>query len=277
MGSGRGLADQQGSLCRERCQGPWRRLEGSGWVCRDLLQGRTPACLSCRGLGIPRAALPTPTGSPAPRLRPPSPGPWGCGPRLWRLSGRVCRVGPQAIEGPQGQRAGLTASDGICEQPRWIQAAEDPEENMSNYTNISEPELRSSRLLRGDNPASSPRSLLKRIPLTRHFAKRMKCSKSTRAGASCSKSHQGWQGDGGLVQPPEGPLHGLHGTRGPSPHPCRGDGRLSGPQPCTGAHSLPWLGARRDPRTEQRPGSAPSAQGIDPHQGMWGGRLLPRP
>lgn len=76
---------------------------------------------------------------------------------------------------------------------------------MSNYTNISEPELRSSRLLRGDNPASSPRSLLKRIPLTRHFAKRMKCSKSTRAGASCSKSTRAVRERGGFVSPPEGP------------------------------------------------------------------------
>lgn len=76
---------------------------------------------------------------------------------------------------------------------------------MSNYTNISEPERCGSRLLRGDNPASSPRSLLKRVPLTCHFAKRMKCCKSTGPGVSCSKSTRAGQERGGFVSPPEGP------------------------------------------------------------------------
>lgn len=87
--------------------------------------------------------------------------------------------------------------------------------------------------------------------------------------------HQGCQGAGGLCQPPRGPTTGSTGAARLFPHPCRVMDALSGPQPCS-AHSPPWLGARRGPRTEQRPGSAPSAQGIDPHQGMRGGRLLPR-
>ena len=68
---------------------------------------------------------------------------------------------------------------------------------------------------------------------------------------------------------------GLHGSSETLPAPPPSDGRSLGPQ-LRGAHSPSWLGARRGPGTEQRPGSAPSAQGIDPRQGTQGGHPLPR-
>ena len=93
----------------------------------------------------------------------------------------------------------------------------------------------------------------------------LSCSKSTKAGREPAA---------GLCQPPRGPPTGSTGAARLVPHPYRVMDALSGPQP-RGARSPSWLGARRGPRTEQRPGSAPSGQGIDPRQGMQGGCPLP--
>lgn len=87
-GSGRGGADQQGSLHREMpraLEEGWRAAGGfAGTCCRA---GHQPACPH-KGLGVPRAAPAhshwehSPSVRAMTGLRPPSPGPCGCGLRL---------------------------------------------------------------------------------------------------------------------------------------------------------------------------------------------------
>lgn len=173
MGSGQGLADRQGVLCRETP----RALEGEGAGgqrvgLQGLAAGQDTSLLILMGASaFPGLPLPTPHWEPSPRLRPPSPGPLGGVARgSEQLSERVCRVRTSRLKGRGARRPRLTSGNaGFVNSRAGSRRPRDLRRTRAITRTSQNQERRSSRLLRGDNPASSPRSLLKRIPLTRHL------------------------------------------------------------------------------------------------------------